>query len=179
MLGTLQGTRATTVDRPHPAIKGGRAGCCRYRAAQVAVLLPSPVLTQTKGKGQVYIHMVQWCYWIFSELQNLDLTQNQLLTGLSTQQRQAWMETVKCETLNLDLLLCFLSVPPYASISEGTTERNLAGSLTPRWGHRDYEEVEELLKRGAEASLSLTILWFSLCLSFRAGTDFGFHEWVK
>lgn len=88
VLGTLQGTDVTTMDRPH-ATKGGpdydKAGGCWYWAAEAALFFPSPVSTQTKKQGQVYIHMVQWCYWIFSKLQNLDLTQNQLKTGLSMQ----------------------------------------------------------------------------------------------
>lgn len=54
VLGTLQGTGVTTMDRI-PCRQGesrpeqGRAGGCRYPAAQAAVLLPLPVSTQTEG----------------------------------------------------------------------------------------------------------------------------------
>lgn len=49
VLGTLQGSGITTMDRPPSRQGESRAGGCRYRAAQAAVLLPLPVSTQTKG----------------------------------------------------------------------------------------------------------------------------------
>lgn len=133
VLGSLQGTGVTTTDRPHPAKAGpgqARAGHCQCQAGHTAVFLPLPLSTHTKETStSAYAYGLVMLLNIFKVAKlgsNSKSTENRFKhateTGLDGD----------CGTLDLDLLVCFLSLSLGVSISAGTAELILVGSFIPR-----------------------------------------------